>query len=49
MIAVIGEALGNAPYKIVAPVLAEIQKQIDVQLPEGGKDDQVVPLKKQAE
>lgn len=28
---IIGEALGNAPYKLAAPVLAEIQKQIDAQ------------------
>jgi len=33
MIAVIGEALSNAPYKVAAPVLAEIQKQIDAQVP----------------
>jgi hypothetical protein len=30
-VAIIGEALSNAPYKIVAPVIAEIQKQIDEQ------------------
>jgi hypothetical protein len=29
MLQVIGEALGNAPYRISAPVLAEIQKQLD--------------------
>ena len=31
MVAVIGEALQNAPYKHAAPVLVEIQKQIDAQ------------------
>jgi hypothetical protein len=31
MLQVIGEALSNAPYRISAPVLAEIQKQLDAQ------------------
>jgi 16S rRNA A1518/A1519 N6-dimethyltransferase RsmA/KsgA/DIM1 with predicted DNA glycosylase/AP lyase activity len=33
MVAVVGEALGNMPYKISAPVVAEIQKQIEAQRP----------------
>jgi hypothetical protein len=31
MIQVIGEALGNAPFKTSAPVIAELQKQINAQ------------------
>ena len=31
MVAIIGEALSAQPYKIVAPVLNELQKQIDAQ------------------
>ncbi len=31
MIAVIGQALGQAPYNVAAPVVAEIQKQINAQ------------------
>lgn len=30
-VAVIGEALSAAPYRVVAPVIAELQKQIDAQ------------------
>jgi hypothetical protein len=29
MLQVIGDALANAPYRVSAPVLAEIQKQLD--------------------
>ena len=35
MVSVIGEALGNAPYKVSAPVIAEIQKQISAQQADG--------------
>lgn len=38
MVAVIGEALGNAPYKLSAPIIAEIQKQIEEQQPKGNGD-----------
>lgn len=40
MVAIIGECLGNGPHKIVAPVITEIQKQIDAQQPmlNGGHD-----------
>ena len=31
MVSVIGEALSGAPYKIAAPVIAELQKQINAQ------------------
>lgn len=31
MVLVIGEALANSPYKISAPVIAELQKQINAQ------------------
>ena len=31
MTQIIGEALGNAPYRIAAPVIAELQRQIDAQ------------------
>lgn len=31
MVALIGEALNNAPYRLAAPILAEIQKQINLQ------------------
>jgi hypothetical protein len=31
MLNVIGEALGNGPHKVVAPVIAELQKQINAQ------------------
>lgn len=31
MVAIIGEALAQLPYKISAPVIAELQKQIDAQ------------------
>lgn len=30
-VAIIGAALENSPYKVVAPVLAEMQKQIEAQ------------------
>lgn len=30
-IAVIGQALGQAPYNVAAPVIAELQKQINEQ------------------
>lgn len=30
-VTIIGQALGNAPYNVAAPVLAEIQKQINEQ------------------
>jgi hypothetical protein len=33
MVAIVGEALGNVPFKIAAPVIAEIQKQIEAQRP----------------
>lgn len=31
MLNVIGECLGNGPHKVVAPVIAELQKQINAQ------------------
>lgn len=31
MVAIIGEALAQLPYKIAAPVIAELQRQIDAQ------------------
>ena len=31
MVAVIGKALGAQPYELVAPVIAELQKQINAQ------------------
>jgi 16S rRNA A1518/A1519 N6-dimethyltransferase RsmA/KsgA/DIM1 with predicted DNA glycosylase/AP lyase activity len=31
MLQIIGDALANAPYRISAPVLMEIQKQIEAQ------------------
>lgn len=31
MVAVIGELLGNAPYKIASPIVDEMQKQINAQ------------------
>jgi hypothetical protein len=31
MVQVIGEALGNAPFKTSAPVVAELQRQISAQ------------------
>ncbi len=30
-VATIGQILGKAPYEVVAPILAEMQKQIDAQ------------------
>jgi hypothetical protein len=33
MVAVIGASLGNAPYRDSAPVIAEMQRQIDAQNP----------------
>lgn len=30
-IAIIGQALGNAPYNVAAPVVAELQRQINEQ------------------
>lgn len=32
-LAVIGAALGNHPYRVAAPVIAELQRQIDAQAP----------------
>lgn len=31
MVAVIGQLLGKAPYELAAPILSEMQKQIDAQ------------------
>ena len=31
MAVTIGQILGKAPYEVVAPILAEMQKQIDAQ------------------
>jgi hypothetical protein len=31
MAAVISEALGNMPYRIAAPVIEELQRQLDAQ------------------
>lgn len=31
MLAVIGQALGQSPYSVAAPVIAEIQKQVNGQ------------------
>lgn len=35
-VAIIGKALGSAPYELVAPVIANIQRQIDAQQPPNG-------------
>ena len=32
-VAIIGQALGNSPYNVAAPVIAELQRQIDAQKP----------------
>lgn len=40
MVAIVGEALGNVAFKISAPVIAEIQKQIEAQRPKAnGKNE----------
>lgn len=36
-VAIIGAALAKAPYETVAPVIAELQKQIDAQAPGKGE------------
>ena len=41
MVAVIGGALENAPYKVAAPVLQELQKQIDAQKEQKAADKPV--------
>lgn len=33
MLSVISQALGNAPYSVAAPVVAELQRQINAQAP----------------
>lgn len=38
MINVIGQALGNAPYNIAAPVIAELHKQLNSQPAEEAKE-----------
>lgn len=35
-VAIIGKALGSAPYELVAPLIAEIQRQIDTQQKSNG-------------
>ena len=37
-LAVIGAALGKAPYDVAAPVIAEIQKQINAQQEEAARE-----------
>jgi hypothetical protein len=47
MVAAIGEALNNAPYKLAAPILIELQRQINEQRPEGAKlPEENKPLKR---
>lgn len=37
-VAIIGQILGKAPYEVAAPIIADIQRQIDSQQkPNGGK------------
>jgi hypothetical protein len=51
MLRVISEALGNAPFRVAAPVIAELQKQIDVQqkpsppTPGNGKTEDALPTR----
>lgn len=42
MLAIIASALGNHPYRMAAPVVAEIQRQIDSQIPKNGKGGPIV-------
>lgn len=46
MVAEIGNALNNHPFRLAAPILAEIQKQINEQQPKpnGGNMNDGIPL-----
>lgn len=41
MVAIIGKALGAMPYEMSAPVIAELQKQIDAQQKPNGRQTEV--------
>jgi hypothetical protein len=38
--------LGDAPYKVSAPLIAAIQAQAQQQLPPNSKDSEVIPIHK---
>lgn len=40
-IAILGQIIGKAPYEVAAPLITEMQKQIDAQQPKGNGAMQV--------
>lgn len=49
-IAILGQIIGKAPYEVAAPLITEMQKQIDAQQPKGNGAMQVgVPQQQDAQ